>query len=57
MENKYQLSTGGRVALSVCYEGRIETTSLIQTKYILKCVGLDTPREIHGRLLDQRITL
>jgi hypothetical protein len=44
MENKDQLSIDGRVALSVLCEGRIETTSYIQTQYILKCVGLDTSR-------------
>jgi hypothetical protein len=54
MENKNQLSIGGRVALSGCCEGRIETTSNIQTKYILKSVGLDTANE--HRLLAQRIT-
>jgi len=54
MENKYQLSISGRVALSGCCEGRIETTSKIRTKYILKCVGLDTANE--HRLLDQRIS-
>ena len=44
MENKDQLSIDGQVALSVLWEGRIETTSYIQTQYILKCVGLDPSR-------------
>jgi hypothetical protein len=56
MENNYQFFLGGRVALSET-EGRIETTSYIQTQYILKCVGLDTSREKHAAPLDQRITL
>ena len=64
MENKYQLSIGGRVALSVSSRrlrtgqvcaGRIETTSYIQTKHIMICVGLDIADE--RRLLDQWMTL
>jgi hypothetical protein len=43
MENKIQSLLGGRVALSVCCEGHIETTSWNQTKYNLKRVGFDTP--------------
>jgi hypothetical protein len=66
MENKNQLSIGGRVALSGYCEGRIETTNNIQAKYILNCVGLDTCTALNAvrckctanehRLLDQRIT-
>ena len=41
MENKDQLSIGGRVALSAHCEGRIETTSCNLTKNSLKHVGLD----------------
>ena len=55
MENKYQLFLGGRVALSGCCEGCIETTNCNQTKYILKYADLDTADE--HRLLDQRSTI
>ena len=66
MENKFQSTLGGRVALSDS-EGHIETTSCNQTKYILKDVGLDTPRHfdfprhtlasLSAALLDQRTAL
>ena len=62
MENKFQSMLGGRVG-----EACTETTSHIQRKYLLKGVGLDTPRRfdfarhalapLSAALLDQRTAL
>jgi hypothetical protein len=51
---KYRFHPGGRVALSNSARC-IETTSYMEAKNILKCIGLDTAGE--HRLLDHQTVL
>ena len=54
MNTKHHSYSGGRVS-RVIMAGRIETTIYLQTKYLLKHVGLNMLLRKHSRLFDQRI--